>query len=163
MRSAQWLLIGLMAAACAWGAVVTTDVVSQLTCPLGITAVKACYGPAGTFYKPKFYADVNPDKKDKLWVAATFANEGEDVITKFTVRILGWDAAGVEVFKAEENYDLAVREKPASREWSWETAEGAAVTRVVFLPIKVSLPAGRTWEANEEFINKKLAELKAGE
>jgi len=162
MRVFKWIMVLSAAATMAGGAVLTTHVVAQLTCPLGVTSLKACYGTAGTMYKPKFYADANPEKKDMLWVAATFANQGEDVITKFTVRVLGWDATGAEVFKAEETYDLAVREKPVSREWSWETTAGPNVAQIVFLPIKVSLPGGRNWEASEEFITKKLADLKAG-
>ncbi len=83
-------------------------------------------------------------------------------ITKFEFEVVAWDAAGNEVFKADGIYDFAVRAKPASKEWNWEIPDGAAVATVIFIPRIIHLPAGRTWEANAEFVNGKLASLKAG-
>jgi len=141
-------------------AAIDTFVVAQLACPLAVTKVVAVYGPAGTKYKRAFYGDVNPENKDKLWVCAEVANATDDTITAFSCDVVVWDAAGKEIFKSTELFDLPLRDKPASKEWSWEVEDGAAAAVVIFIPRVVKFPAGRTWEADERFVAGKLGELK---
>jgi hypothetical protein len=158
----QLAVIGASAgfAAAADGVTLGAEAVAQLACPLKILKVTATYGPAGAKYKPSFYADANPDQKDQLWVAADFENTADDVITNFSFRVLAWDAGGTEVFKVEAIYDFPVREKPAMKEWGWVVPGGEKVARVVFVPLVISRPGGRKWEADESFIANKLAALK---
>ena len=160
----RWTMAAALAAA---GAAFAADIpavsIAQLACPLRVTKVVAAYGLAGEKFKPQFYADANPDGKDLLWVAADFENGSEDVITGFTFEVRAWDATGTEVFNSDGIYDFAIRDKPGSKEWSWEVPGGEVVAKVIFIPRVINLPAGRTWVANEEFIAGKLADLKAGE
>ena len=163
MRLSTVVGVGVSAAclaATAHGVTLGNDAVAQLACPLKILKVTATYGPAGAKYKPSFYADANPDQKDRLWVAADFENTADDVITNYSFRVLAWDAGGNEVFKVDGIYDFPVREKPAMKEWSWEVPGGEKVARVVFIPLVISLPGGRKWEADESFIANKLAALR---
>lgn len=150
----------LVAAAAAGGATINVVTVAQLACPLSVTKAAAVYGPMGAKYKPSFYAVTNPGKKDELWMAVDFQNGGDDVITKFTFDVLAWDAAGKELFKTQGVYDFALRDKPASKEWNWDVPDGGTIATVIFIPRVISLPGGRTWEANDDFVNGKLAELK---
>ncbi len=157
------LAVAFVAAAAAplRGANVDTKVVSQLSCPLTVTKLVAVYGSEGARYKPSFYADVNPDKTPKLWVYGVFTNAGNDTITGFTCDVLVWDAAGKEIFKTTDVFDLPVEDKPAAKEWSWAFDGAAAAAVAVFIPRVIKYPAGRTWETDERFIEAKLKDLAA--
>ena len=141
---------------------IETNVVSQLACPLAVTKLVAVYGDAGAKYKPGFYADTNPEKTVKLWVYGVFRNTGDDPITAFTCDVLVWDAAGKEIMKSTEVFDLPLRDRPEGKEWSWASEAAAGAARVVFIPRVIRYPAGRTWEADERFVKGKLDELRAG-
>lgn len=135
-------------------------VVAQLACPLKVSKLVAVYGPAGTKYKPADYANINPDGTEKFWVCGAFENASDDPITSFTFDVFVWDGAGNELFRDYEESHFPLQDNPETREWSW-TFDGAdSAVAVVFVPRIVNFPASRKWEADEEFVELKLAELR---
>ena len=147
-------------ASAAFAAKVDVYVVTQLACPLKVTKIVAVYGPAGAKYKPADYVHINPEGAEKLWVYGVFENASEDPVTSFNFDILVWDAAGNELFRDEGIFDFPLRDDPRSKEWSWAFDGADLAAAVVFIPRVVNYPASRKWEADEKFVDTKIAELR---
>ncbi len=154
---------GLVAAAAAATAAVETRVVAQLASPLKVSKLVAVYGPAGARYPASFYADVNAEGKDKLWLFGVFETAGDDTITSFAFDVVVWDTAQNELFAGDGVFDFPLRGDAKGKEWSWDFEGAATAATVIFIPRVISFPAGRTWEADEGFIQLKIDELRAGE
>ena len=153
----------LVAAAAAAPAEVETRVIAQLASPLKVSKLVAVYGPAGARYPASFYADVNAAGEEKLWLFGVFENVGDDIITSFTFDVMVWDAAQNELFAGDGVFDFPLRGDAKGKEWSWDFEGDAAAATVILIPRVISLPAGRTWEADVGFIKLKVDELRAGD
>jgi hypothetical protein len=147
-------------AAAGFAARIEAVVVTQLACPVRVTKITACYGPAGMKYKPADYAHINPEGAEKLWVFAVFQNAGDDPVTSFDFDVLVWDATGNELFREEGIFDFPLRDDPRSKEWSWEFEGAGLAATVVFVPRIVTYPASRKWIADEKFVEGKIEELR---
>lgn len=147
-------------AAAVYAAKVQAVVVTQLACPVKVTKLTACYGPAGLKYKPADYAHINPEGTEKLWVYAVFENAGDDPVTSFNFDVIVWNATGDELFREEGIFDFPLRDDPRSKEWSWEFEGAGLATEVVFVPRVVTFPASRKWIADEKFVEDKIEELR---
>jgi hypothetical protein len=161
---------GIIVAACAWvlsvaapAGAVDVRVVTQLACPVKVTEIKAVYGSAGAKYKPGDYAHINPEGEEKLWVYGVFENAGDDPVTSFTFDVLVWDAAGTELFRVEGIFDFPLRDDPKGNEWSWVFDGAGLAATVIFVPRVVNYPASRKWEADEKYVEMKIAELRVSE
>ncbi len=163
LRLYLWVFVlwnSLALAASAHAGDIEGYVVAQLACPVRVSKLVAVYGPTGAKYKPTDYANINPEGTEKLWVFGVFENASGDPITSFTFDVLVWDAAGNELFKDYEEFHFPLREDPKSWEWSWAFDGADSAAAVVFIPRVINFPASRKWEADEKFVELKLAELR---
>jgi hypothetical protein len=163
LRLYLWVLVlwgSLACAAFVRAAAVEDYVIAQLACPVKVSKLVAVYGPAGAKYKPTDYANINPDGTEKLWVFGVFENASDDPITSFTFDVLVWDAAGNELFRDDEEFHFPLRDDPRSWEWSWAFDGADSAAGVVFIPRVINFPASRKWEADEKFVELRLAELR---
>jgi hypothetical protein len=149
-----------MSAASAYAGKLEAVVVTQLACPVKVTKIMACYGPAGVKYKPADYSHINPEGTEKLWVYGVFENAGDDPVTTFEFDLLVWDAADNELYRQEGIFDFPLRDNPRSKEWSWEFDGAALAAKVVFIPRVVNFPASRKWVADEKLAEDKIEELR---
>jgi hypothetical protein len=165
-KTLLWIFVAAaLAAGAAPGiaAEVEEYVVAQLACPIKVSKIVAVYGPAGAKYKPGDYANLNPEGTEKLWLYAVIENATEDPVMSFTFDLLIRDAAGNELRRESEEFHFPLRDSPKSWEWSWVFDEAALATAVVFVPRVVNFPAGRKWEADEDYVELKLSELDAAD